>query len=126
MRKAQFSIKSRIKSFYYAAKGIAALFSREHNAKIHLAAAIAVVLMGFFFHISYYEWMAVVIVIGMVFLAELFNTAIESLGDVVDPNRNFEIGRVKDLAAGAVLVSAIVALVIGGIVFIPHIVALLE
>ncbi len=77
--------------------------------------------MGFIFQIGRHEWLALVIVIGVVFLAELFNSAIEKLADVIDPEWNDKIGVVKDLAAGAVLVSAVVSVVVGAIIFLPEI-----
>ena len=119
-----FSIQKRIKSFTYAFKGIILLVKREHNARIHLVALVGVIIAGLILRIGIYEWMAVVFASGLVFMAELFNTAIEKLADVVDSKWNERIGLVKDYAAGAVLVSAVVAIIIGALVFIPKIVEL--
>ena len=118
-KKESFSLRKRAKSFVYAAKGIRWLFA-EHNAWIHLAAAILVVIAGFFFDINQIEWIIICICIGSVFAAETFNTAIEKLSDVVSPEWNEKIGKVKDLAAGAVLITAITAAIIGLIIFIPY------
>ncbi len=114
-----FSLKKRAKSFVYAARGIRWLFA-EHNAWIHLVAAILVVIAGFLFGITHTEWMIICICIGSVFAAEAFNTAIEKLSDVVSPQWNNKIGKVKDLAAGAVLITAITAAIVGLIIFIPY------
>ena len=78
---------------------------------------------GFYFRISSFEWIAVAVAIGLVFITEAINTAIEQLADVVSPGKNERIGRIKDLAAAAVLLSAITAVVIGLVVFGPQVMA---
>ena len=108
-------------SFKYAIQGITGIFRTEQNAWIHLLAAIAVVILGFIYKISHGEWIAISIVIGLVFAAELFNTAIEILVNKISPEHDPKMGMVKDLAAGAVLITAIVALIAGLIIFIPKI-----
>ena len=100
------------------------LVKYEHNARIHLVALVGVVIAGLVFRIGIVDWMAVVFASGMVFVSELFNTAIEKLADEVDPKWNERIGQVKDYAAGAVLVSASTAIIVGALVFIPKIVDL--
>lgn len=119
-----FSLQKRIKSFPFAFRGIMRLVKYEHNARIHLVALVGVVIAGLVFRIGIVDWMAVVFASGMVFVSELFNTAIEKLADEVDPKWNERIGQVKDYAAGAVLVSAFVAIIVGALVFIPKIVDL--
>ena len=119
-----FSFQKRIKSFIYAFRGIMRLVNKEHNARIHLVALVGVVVAGLVFRLGIVDWMAVVFASGMVFVSELFNTAIEKLADEVDPKWNERIGQVKDFAAGAVLVSALVAIFIGALVFIPRIMAM--
>ncbi len=119
-----FSFQKRIKSFTYAFRGIMRLVKKEHNARIHLVALVGVVVAGLVFRLGIVDWMAVVFASGMVFVSELFNTAIEKLADEVDPKWNERIGQVKDFAAGAVLVSALVAIIIGALVFIPRIMAM--
>ena len=118
-------IKKRIRSFRYAFQGIFFLFRTELNAKIHLAAALLAVLMGVFFHITPEEWCLIVLCIFSTFSAEAFNTAIEALVDLVSPENHPLAGRAKDLAAGAVLLTAIGAAVIGGVIFLPKILDLL-
>ena len=119
-----FSLQKRIKSFPFAFRGIMRLVKYEHNARIHLVALVGVVIAGLVFRIGIVDWMAVVFASGMVFVSELFNTAIEKLADEVDPKWNERIGQVKDYAAGAVLVSASTAIIVGALVFIPKIVDL--
>lgn len=113
-------IRKRIKSFGYAFRGIASFVCKEPHAWIHCTATVVVTLLGFYCGISSMEWCVVLLCIGMVLAAEAFNTAIERFVDLVSPDYHPLAGEVKDIAAGAVLMVAIVAAVIGGIVFIPY------
>ena len=124
MKQEKFSVAKRIKSFTYAFNGLRVLFREEHNARIHLFAAVCVIVAGILLKLSPMEWAAVVFAIGLVFGGEIFNSAIEDLADVVCPERDERIKKVKDLSAAAVLVAAITASVIGLLVFIPKIMAL--
>ena len=124
MNNEKFSIKKRIKSFSYAFAGLKVLFREEHNARIHAAAAVLAVAMGFLFRISPMEWIAVAIVIGMVFAAEIINSSIERTADFVKAERDDRKRDIKDLGAAAVLVCAIAAAVVGIIIFLPKIIAL--
>ena len=117
-------LKERIKSFHYAISRIIDLFRTEANARFHLIAAAGVTTAGFYFSIEKWEWVAVIFSIGLVLSAEAFNTALEHLTDLVSPEQNPLAGKTKDVAAGAVLFSAITAAIIGGIVFLPKIIAL--
>ena len=117
----KFSVKERIQSFGYAIEGLFAFFRTEHNAWIHLCATIGVAVMALLFPVSSTEIVALVIVVGMVWVAEIFNTAIEKAMDVYSTKRDPKIKLVKDLAAGAVLVAAVTALTVGLIIFIPKI-----
>ncbi|MCB0430075.1 MAG: diacylglycerol kinase family protein [Flavobacteriales bacterium] len=123
MKHGKFSLRKRLASFRYAFAGIKALIRDEHNARIHLVATLCAVAAGFYFRISSFEWIAVAVAIGLVFITEAINTAIEQLADVVSPGKNERIGRIKDLAAAAVLLSAITAVVIGLVVFGPKVMA---
>ncbi len=114
--------KGRGMSFVYAWNGIRQLFLREPNAQFHLGTAVAVIGVGFFFKISLAEWSCVMLCIGAMFMAEGFNTAIEKLCDHVCHEHNPEIGKVKDIAAGAVLLMTIAVVVVGLIIFVPKIV----
>ena len=116
-----FSIQARLKSFEYAFEGVKAFLVNEPQALIHLIAAIFVIIAGFYFEITWHEWIAVVFAIGIVIVSEMLNTAIEKLTDMVSPEIHPKAKVVKDLAAGAVLMASIVAAVIGLIVFLPKI-----
>lgn len=122
MKEEKFSIAKRLKSFTYAFNGLRVLIKEEHNAWIHLFATVCVVAAGTLFKISLMEWVAVVFAIGLVFSFEIINTSVEHIADFICPERDDRIKRIKDLAAAAVLVSAITAAVIGLIVFIPKII----
>lgn len=115
----KFSIRKRLKSFTYAGKGIRSFITREHNAWIHSAAAIAVIILGFYLRVSATEWAILIICMGMVFAAEAFNTAIERLVNLVSPEQNKIAGDVKDIAAGGVLICAIAATIAGLLIFMP-------
>jgi len=121
MQYQKFSIKKRLASFKYAFNGLKILVLEEHNARIHLAAAICVILLGLFFNISALEWIAVSLVIGFVIACEAINSAIENLADFVSPEKNEFIKKAKDLSAAGVLVSAITAVIIGFLIFLPKI-----
>jgi diacylglycerol kinase (ATP) len=117
----KFSSKARLKSFAYAFKGLSYFFRTQHNTWIQLVIAAVAVALGFYLHISSSEWCWISASIGFVLVAELFNTAIETLTDLVSPVFNEKAGRVKDVAAGAVLIASLTAAVIGAIIFIPKI-----
>ncbi len=117
----KFSIIARIRSFKYAFRGFIHLFRDEHNTWIHALATIVVTIMGFAFKISSIEWIMILAAIALVFITELINSSIEKIVDLVQPEQNPLAGKVKDLAAAAVLVASIIALVIGLIIFGPKI-----
>lgn len=121
MSEQKFSISKRIRSFRHPINGIRVLLKEEHNARIHFAAAVIVIILGFILKVNALEWVALIVAIGMVITAEILNTAIEHIADFISPERNEKIKVIKDLAAAAVLISSIVALAIGFIVFLPKI-----
>lgn len=121
----RFSWRARGRSFIYAFAGIRALFSGEHNARIHAVAALAVIIAGFLFRITAMEWVAILLCIAGVFMAEAFNSAIEAIADKVSPGKDPLIGRAKDLAAGAVLLFVIGTVCVGLIIFLPRLLSLL-
>lgn len=96
-------------------------FKEEPNFKIHFVATIVVVAAGLYFKLSTTEWLAIIIVIGLVLVTELLNTSIENIADFISPARHEKIKTIKDIAAAAVLISTIVALVVGLLVFAPKI-----
>ena len=120
----KFSISKRLKIFTYASNGLKVLFQEEHNSRIHLFATVCVIVAGVLLKLSILEWVAVAFAVGLVFSGEIFNSAIEDLADVVCPERDERIKKVKDLAAAAVLVNALTAAVIGLLVFVPKIIHL--
>ena len=93
---------------------------QEHNFRIHLLAAIIVIFLGFYFKVTRQEWLWLVAAIGLVFITETINTAIEKLVDLTKPERDPLAGQIKDVAAGAVLISAITALIIGIVTLWPY------
>lgn len=113
------------RSFGYAFEGIWTVISRERNMKIHCSAAVCVTIAGFLLHISKQEWITCFILFGLIMSLEMVNTAIEAVVDLVTSERKPLAKKAKDVAAGAVLISAIFAAVIGLMIFIPKIVALL-
>lgn len=114
-----FSFRARLYSFRYAFNGIVRFFFEEHNAVLHLLATVTVGILIIFFRISGYELLALLIVTGGVWVTELINTAIEKIMDHLSPEQHPQVKYIKDLAAAAVLVAAIVALITAGIIFIP-------
>ena len=115
----KFSIKDRIKSFDYSIQGIVTFFKYEHNAWIHAFAAVVVIAMGWYFKLTGPEWCWISLSIGLVIMAEMFNTAIEYLTDLASPEIHPLAKKTKDVASGAVLIAALVAVVIGLLIFIP-------
>lgn len=107
-----------------AFSGISEAFRSERNLKIDGLCALAVLVLGALFQISVYEWLFVILCIGMVFSLEIVNTAIETVVDLVCPEIHPLAKRAKDCAAGAVLCAALVSVVIGALIFVPHIVSL--
>lgn len=120
-KKKKFSWTKRVQSFFFAFNGIKILFREEHNSWIHLAAAIIVNIMGICLQFSTIEWIVIWLCIGLVFLTELINTAFENLCDYISPEKNEAIGKIKDLAAAAVLVSAITSVIVAFLIFISRI-----
>ena len=120
-KETKFSIKNRIKSFDYAFQGLLYFIKTQHNAWIHLLAAIIVIVFGFVYKLNITEWCLIIFAIGLVFSLEIINTALEYVSDLVSPERNLKVKRIKDMAAGGVLISAITAAIIGLIIFIPKI-----
>jgi len=93
---------------------------------VHLFCALIAIILGYALHISTSEWLWITLCVGMVLLTELINTAIELLVDLVSPEYNEKAGRVKDMCAGAVLITAVTALVIGLVIFLPKLLLLIH
>lgn len=119
--KHRFSLMERFRSFVYAGRGLRLLF-HEHNTWIHLTATFCVVVVGLWVSLSFVQWAIAIILLGGVWIAEALNTAIERLCDHVTPEQHPEIGRIKDIAAAAVLMAAITAVAAGLCLFVPAII----
>jgi len=109
------------KSFSYALKGIIRLFKQEPNARVHLLAAMVALVLGVVLEAAWFEWMIMILVTGGVLATELINTSIEGLADLYSRDYDSRIEKIKDLSAGAVLVAAITALIVGIIIFLPKV-----
>ena len=106
-----------LNSFGYAFKGMWAVFKSQRNMRIHAVAVVMVTVAGIFLELTAIEWAIIALTIGSVMGAEMFNSAIETLVDLVSPEYNEKAGKVKDIAAGAVLLHAIVASVVAIYIF---------
>ena len=115
----QSKLRKRLLSYVYAARGVRQLFKTEFNAWVHLGIALCAITLGVIFNLSSIEWIAIAICCGLVLGAEAMNTAIEYLANCYTTEKNEQIRKVKDIAAGAVLICAIAALVVGLIIFLP-------
>jgi diacylglycerol kinase (ATP) len=122
----KFSLSSRLRSVYFAFRGAWVMLASQHAAWIHACWSVGVIVAGFWFGLSRLEWCAIVLAIMAVWTAEGMNTALEFLCDVASPQRNPLIEKTKDIAAGAVLFSAVGAIVIGLLIFGPHLLGLLR
>lgn len=115
----------RIRSFRYAFRGVGVLLGSQANARIHAVVAAAAAIAGFGFGLSAMEWCAVVLAVIAVFATEAINTAVERLADAAVPGAHPLVAQAKDVAAGAVLIAAVGAAVVGLIVFGPRLARLL-
>lgn len=115
------AIKKHLASYPYAFRGIWLAFRHERNMIFHMAAALVVLLLNYLLHVSRTDWLITLMLIGMAWMSEIFNTAIEKLADRVSANQDPLIGQAKDLAAGAVLILCLIAVVCGVIVYLPYV-----
>lgn len=115
-----------ILSFKYALSGIRSCFKSESNFRIHSLLAMIALLISALINISTIEWVAVCFCIAFVFTMEMVNTAIEKLCDIIHVERHNGIKKVKDIAAGAVLVAALFSLITGAVIFLPKIINLIK
>lgn len=114
-----FFIRS-MKRFAYAIQGVAFLVHTQPNARLHLLATLGVCAAGATLGLERTEWLWITVAIALVWSAEAFNTALEQLADALHPEQHPAVGHAKDVAAGAVLIAAVGAAVIGVLVFAPH------
>ncbi len=117
--------KKKLIGFSFAFNGIKEIMKSERNFRIHLITTFIIVLMGLFFNIKPYEWIAICLVVSLVLILEMINSAIERIMDFLSPDRHTIVGQIKDITAGSVLVAAITSAVIGAIIFLPKIMNLL-
>lgn len=110
------------KSMHYAIDGIVHTLFHERNFRIHLVFLIGVTMLGLYYQLESYEWLAITLISTMVLMAEMFNTAIENTLDWLEPNHHEVVKIVKDICAGAVLVTAVGAIIIGILVFTPKLI----
>lgn len=109
-----------LKSLRYAQQGFSLAIREQRNCRIHCAAALLAMAAGLFLRISVVEWSIILICIGAVISAELFNSAVEKWVDLVSPDWNKKAGAIKDMSAAAVLMLAITAAIVGGLIFGKH------
>ncbi|MGA2052877.1 MAG: diacylglycerol kinase family protein, partial [Opitutales bacterium] len=108
-----FSIRQRLQSFRHAFRGLKFLAVSQHNAWLHAAATVLVIAFGLIFRVTRADWLWLILAIALVWIAEAFNTALESLADEISREHRARLGRAKDLAAAAVLLASIAAALIG-------------
>lgn len=121
MQKKESFLINRLKSISYAFKGALYLVRTEASIKIQLFCAVAITIAGFYFDISRTEWLFQIAFIGLVMSLEGMNTAIEYISDFIHPDRHETIGKIKDIAAGAVFIAAVAAVIAALVIYIPKI-----
>ena len=114
-------LNARVKSFGYAFHGIRTLIETQPHARIHLISTLIVLIGGFYLKLQKTEWFAILICIGMVWMAEALNTAIEFLGDEVSLEQRDRIGKAKDIAAAGVLIVSIISAVVALLILNDHV-----
>lgn len=120
-RRRRFSLTARFASVWHAVQGLGVLLREQHNVRIHLLAALVAVALAVLLGLSAVEWLALILVIGWVLALEAFNSALEYLCDVVSEQPHPLVAKAKDVAAAAVLISALTAALIGLLIFLPKI-----
>ncbi len=121
MADARVRLTGRLQSVRHALSGVWLVLRTQPNAWIHAAATVVVVGMGFGFQVTAFEWACLILATMAVWAAEAINTALELLGDALSPDFHPLVGKAKDVAAGAVLMSAVGAAVVGLLIFGPYV-----
>ncbi len=111
--------KGRIRSLTFAIRGAWLLITTEHSIMVQVGIAIIMTIVGFIMDLSSIEWMFQLLAIGLVLVAESLNTGLEKLSDFVHPDYDDRIGFIKDISAGAATFAAIIAVIIGLIIYLP-------
>lgn len=117
----RFNFKKFFRSFSHAIDGVIYLLTNEQNARVHTIATIMVGVLAYLLRVSRIEAALLFMAVILVFAIEIINTAIEKVFDVLHPSEHEVIRAVKDAMAGAVLISAIIALVVAVLIFLPHV-----
>jgi diacylglycerol kinase (ATP) len=109
-----------VKSFGHAARGVVHVVHQERNARVHLIAMCVAIVLAVVLDVGAEGFAALLCAIALVFFAEIVNTAVERMLDLLHPQHDARVGRIKDIAAGGVLVAAVAAVAIAAAVFGPH------
>ena len=112
-------LRGRIRSLKFAMRGAYLLVTTEHSIMVQFSIGIIMTVLGFVMHITTVEWMFQLLAIGIVLVAESLNTGIEKLSDFVHPDYHKRIGFIKDISAGAATFAAIIAIIIGLLIYLP-------
>ena len=124
MIKYKFTLKKRLLSFKYAFKGIAYLYKTQPNLWIHTAVMFVALGLNIYLKLDLTEWCIILVVMAMVLVSEIFNTAIEVIVDFISPDFHEKAGIIKDIAAGGVLLTVFLAVIVGFIIYLPKIIEL--
>lgn len=124
--KRKLSFKNLVQGIIFACVGLKVFFEEERNSRIYIFFAVLILVFGFVFSISAVEWILLLLSISIVASLELLNSAIERLSDRISPDQDILIKKAKDLAAGGVVLAAIIALINGTIIFLPKLIHFLE
>ncbi len=117
--KKKFSVVARLHSVRYALNGCCVLLTEEHNSRVHVVAAVAVVILALVLGASVSDWIVLIFAIALVWITEALNTCIENLCDLYSTEFNPQIGKIKDIAAAAVFIASLAAIICGLLVFVP-------
>lgn len=118
-------LKKRIKSVAYAVRGVQDIIRTQPNVQVHLSVAVVIIILGYLLNISSTEWSIICLTMGFVIAAEAMNTAVEYLTDLASPGFHILARKAKDAAAGAVLIAAVFAIIVGLFIFVPKIMLIL-
>ena len=113
-------IKRLYKSFIYAFRGLGKTLKEEQNLQIQSIVGLVVIILGWYFRIEVEEWLILIVVIGLVILMELVNSAVERITDVLKPRLDSYVKEIKDIMAAAVMLASVIAVTVGLIIFLPY------
>ncbi|MFA4941748.1 MAG: diacylglycerol kinase family protein [Patescibacteria group bacterium] len=116
-------VKRLYKSFTYAFRGLGKTLREEQNLQIQSAAGLVAIISGWYFKIENWEWAILVLVIGLVILTEIINSAVERITDVLKPRLDSYVKEIKDIMAAAVMLASVIAVIVGLIIFLPYLTA---